>query len=185
MMKRRREQKTDYAQRLALLKGGKNRIVVRKSNNRMLIQIVEFAADGDKTLASANSLELAKLGWKGHSGNMPSAYLTGLLMGRKALQKGIKSAVVDIGTQYSHASGVLYAAVKGAKDAGMEIPVSAAPDEERIKGAHIARYAAELKKSGKARYERQFSAMLKKGIAPEDVPKNFEEVKTSIMRSQA
>jgi len=182
-MRRRREQKTDYAQRLALLKSMEKRLVVRKGSNRILIQIVEYTPDGDMTLASANSLELAKVGWKGHPGNMPSAYLTGLLIGRKALQKGIKKVVVDIGTQYSHATGVLYAAVKGAKDAGVDIPVSAVPDEGRINGTHIARYAAELKKSGKARYEKQFSAMLKKGTTPEDVPKNFEEVKASISRS--
>lgn len=181
-MKRRREQKTDYVQRLALLKSRERRLVLRKGSNRMLMQIVEYSQNGDKTLVSANSLELTKLGWKGHAGNMPSAYLTGLLMGKKALQKGIKNAVVDVGVQYSHASGVLYAAVKGAKDAGMDIPVSAMPDEERIKGAHIARYAVELRKSGKAKYDRQFSAMLKKGVVPEDVPKNFEEAKASIMK---
>ena len=39
--RRRREKKTDYAKRLALVKSGKFRLVVRKSNSDTYAQIVE------------------------------------------------------------------------------------------------------------------------------------------------
>ena len=38
--RRRRELKTDYRKRLAMLKGNKPRLVVRKSNNAMTVEVV-------------------------------------------------------------------------------------------------------------------------------------------------
>ena len=82
--KRRREQKTDYKKRLALLKSGVPRLVIRKSLENMRVQIVSFNPSGDKTVASAFSAELGEFGWKGGNGNLPAAYLTGLLAGLRA-----------------------------------------------------------------------------------------------------
>ena len=49
---------TDYKQRLRLLKSGVTRAVVRRSNNNMLVQLVEYGNNGDKVIAYAKSNEL-------------------------------------------------------------------------------------------------------------------------------
>ena len=61
--KRRRLGKTNYKKRLQLLSSGIPRLVVRKSLNYIRAQIIEFDKKGDKTVASANSRELKKLGF--------------------------------------------------------------------------------------------------------------------------
>ena len=50
--------------------------------------------------------------------------------------------------------------------------------EDSIKGMHIVNYAQKLLKEGK--YEKIFSAYVKKGIKAEDLPKYFEETKKKI-----
>ena len=181
MLKRRLNKKTDYGQRLALLKSGLPRLVVRKTNNKILIQLVEFITSGDKTIAEASSLDLAPLGWKGHGGSVPAAYLAGMLAAGKAMKQGVKEAIADIGIQYSRKGVAIYAAIKGAKDAGLNISAGEAfPDDARIRGEHIVQYAKFLKSKNKAAYEKQFSSYLKGGADPEDAAKNFEEVKQAI-----
>ena len=85
--RRRRELKTDYHKRFRLLKSGNPRIVVRKSVKNISCQVVEYQPSGDKTLFSADSKELKKLGWNAGAGNIPAAYLTGLLCGTRAKGK--------------------------------------------------------------------------------------------------
>ncbi len=46
--RRKREAKTNYKKRLALLKSGEYRLVLRKTTNTMIAQIVEYHVDGDK-----------------------------------------------------------------------------------------------------------------------------------------
>ncbi|MDI6798803.1 MAG: 50S ribosomal protein L18 [Candidatus Aenigmarchaeota archaeon] len=138
--KRRRLGKTDYKKRLKLLLSKKPRLVVRKSLKYIRAQIIEFAKEGDKTLASSSSQELKKFGWRFAFDNLPSAYLTGLLIGKKALEKGIKEAVLDLGLYPSTKGSRIYATVKGAIDAGLNVAVSeeVLPSKERIRGLHIA-----------------------------------------------
>lgn len=145
--KRRRIGKTDYDKRLKLLLSKKPRLVVRKSLKYIRAQIVEFDKIGDKTLVAASSEELKKLGWKFSTDNLPSAYLTGLLVGRKAVKKGIKEAILDVGLYTSVTGSKIYAAVKGALDAGLKVPIEqeVLPKEERIKGLHIASYLEKFK----------------------------------------
>src|SRR3989344_7150894 len=100
--KRRREGKTDYKKRLAFVASGRPRLVVRRSLKNINLQLIEYQEEGDKVIASANSSELIKLGWKHSRGNIPAAYLTGFLLGHKA--KKVKEAILDIG---------LYKSVKG------------------------------------------------------------------------
>src|SRR3972149_3806725 len=95
--RRRREQRTDYRQRLRLLKSRKPRFVVRASVNSITCQIISHDTKGDRTLVSATSLELKKHGWKGHTGNIPAAYLTGFLCGQKAKKHKVKEAILDMG----------------------------------------------------------------------------------------
>lgn len=138
--KRRREGKTDYQKRLQLLKSGKPRLVVRKSLNYVTAQLTEFNGKGDKILVAATSKELRKLGWNFACDNLPAAYLTGLLIGKKSLDKKITDVILDSGLYASVKESRIYAVVKGAKDAGLNVPADEEilPSEERIKGEHIA-----------------------------------------------
>ena len=145
--KRRRLFKTDYKKRLRLLLSKKPRLVVRKSLKYMTAQIVEFSEKGDKTLVAATSKDLKKLGWSFACDNLPAAYLTGLLVGKKALGKGIQEAILDSGFYPSTKGSRIYAVVKGAIDAGMKVPVSeeVLPSEDRIYGKHISGYKEKFK----------------------------------------
>ncbi len=136
--KRRRVQRTDYRKRLALLKSGRTRLVIRKSSNHIVIQFVKYAQKGDETLASGFSGELKKFGWK-QMGNIPAAYLTGLLAGTKAKKSGVGEAVLDVGLQVSTKGSRIYAALRGVLDSGISVHHSpkVLPDEGRIFGKHI------------------------------------------------
>lgn len=137
--RRRREGRTDYKRRLALLRSGEHRAVVRRTNRSLSVQFVGYDAVGDEIVAQAEALELPELGWTGNTGNTPAAYLTGLLAGTRALEQGVESAVLDIGLQVPSRGGALFAALKGILDAGVEIPHGDGifPSEERLQGAHI------------------------------------------------
>lgn len=136
--KRRRKKKTDYKKRLALLKSGKTMLVIRKSLSNISVQFVNFKSEGDETIASATSSQLKKLGWN-RTGNIPAAYLTGLLAGKKAKDKKIEEAILDLRLQTSTKGSRLYAALKGVLDSGIKVPHSEEilPSEDRIKGKHI------------------------------------------------
>jgi len=140
--RRKREGKTNYRKRLNLLKSGKTRLVVRKSNKYVLAQFVNYNPDGDEVIITTRSDELKKFNWKFSTKNTPAAYLTGLLCGYKGKLKKINSAIVDLGLHKSTKGSKLYAVVKGVIDAGIEIPHDSKifPDEDRIKGKIIASY---------------------------------------------
>ncbi len=179
-LRRRREKKTDYYQRLRLLKSGKVRLVVRRFSRNMLVQLVEYEPNGDKVIFTLMTKHLKKFGWKGGN-NLPSAYLLGLLAGFEALRRGIKEAILDIGLHISIPKNKIYAVVKGCRDAGLNVPAreDVLPDEDRIKGEHIKKYAEALK--GTERYEKQFSGYLKNGLKPEEITNHFEEIKRKII----
>lgn len=141
--KRRAEKKTNYAKRLALVKSGLPRLVVRKSNRHVFAQLIEFSKNGDKTISSASSKELKKLGWALALKNIPSAYLTGLIVGVKAKKKNVKKAVLDIGFRTPVHGSIPFAALKGAIDAGIELNFNpeALPSPERISGKHISEHS--------------------------------------------
>ena len=61
---RRQEGITNYRKRLALLKSGVPRAVVRFTNSKVMIQIIDFSTKGDNVLASATSNDLTGMGWK-------------------------------------------------------------------------------------------------------------------------
>jgi len=137
--RRRREGKTDYRKRLKLLRSGLPRLVVRNTNRNIIVQVINYHPNGDRIVSSAISSELRKLGWKGSTKNLPCAYLTGYLAARRALAKGVKSAVLDIGLHRPSKGARVFSALKGAIDAGMLIPhgEEKVPDEDRIRGKHI------------------------------------------------
>jgi len=183
--RRRREGKTDYNLRKALLLSGKPRLVARGSLKHMFAQIVIAKPSGDEIIVSAHSRELAKnYGWKAPNGNLPTAYLTGLLCGLKAKTKGVKEAILDIGLHSPSKGARVFAVLKGALDAGITVPHSEDkfPEEKRIRGEHIAAYAENLT-SNPEEYQIRFSKYLKQKLRPEKLPKYFEEVKKSIVAS--
>lgn len=180
--RRRREGKTNYRKRKALLLSGKPRLVVRGSLKNFVVQIIAAKPKGDEVLASAHSRELSKkFGWKAPRGNLPAAYLTGLLCGLKAKAKGIKEAVLDLGLHSPTKGARVFAALKGVLDAGLSVPhgEEKLPDENRIKGLHIAQYAKALASTEK--YMAVFSKYLENKIPPEKLPEHFEEVKKAVI----
>jgi len=144
--KRRRKGKTDYRHRLKLVKSNLPRAVVRKTLNNIIVQFVEYHPDGDKIIGSASGFELKKLGWKYSTGNTPSAYLAGLLGGKRAIKNNIKNAVLDIGLQRPSKGSKVFATLKGMIDAGVSIPhdKDMLPGDDRLRGAHISK---EMEKS--------------------------------------
>lgn len=136
-VKYKRKAKTSYKKRLKLISSEKIRLVIRKSTNNISIQFVDFNIKGDKIITGANSFDLIKLGYKNNRGNTPSAYLTGLLAGKKAKEKKVKEAILDIGRQKT--SERIYAALKGVLDADIQVNHSdkIIPIESRLKGEHI------------------------------------------------
>ena len=131
---------TDYHQRLRLLKSKLTRVVVRRSNNNMLVQLVDYSANGDKILTSAKSVDLKKLGFTLHTGNISAAYLTGMLAGKRLLNSGHNTEViVDLGLHKIKYGSRVFAAVKGLVDAGVVVKVGEAvfPEESRIMGEHL------------------------------------------------
>ena len=137
--RRRREGKTNYKKRLKLLYSKKPRLVFRKSLKYIYAQVIRYEPAGDKTVVGLSSKVLKKFGWNYACDNTPAAYLTGLLIGKKAIEKGIKEVVLDIGLYHSTKGGRAYALAKGAIEAGLSLPVDERmfPSEERIKGKHI------------------------------------------------
>ena len=79
-MRRRREGITNYHQRLPLLKSGTSRMVVRISNKYISVQLINLGPIGDETVVSVSSKDLLSYGWKAPLNNLPSSYLTGLLI---------------------------------------------------------------------------------------------------------
>ena len=136
---RRREKITDYRKRLALIKSGLPRAVVRFTNAKVMVQITEFASSGDKVLAAATSNDLVGMGWKNSKKNVPAAYLSGRLAAKRALNAGVSSAVLDIGRITPTSGGRAFATLKGLVDGGLEIPHSddLYPEDSRINGNHI------------------------------------------------
>jgi len=145
-MRRRREVRTDYHQRLRLLKSGKPRLVARKSNKHVTAQLVATGPDGDETIASAHSSDLAEYDWEAPTGNLPAAYLTGLLAGQRAVDAGVEEAVLDIGLNTATPGSKVFAVQEGVIDAGLDVPHndSVFADWSRTRGEHVADYAEQL-----------------------------------------
>lgn len=59
--RRRHEGKTDYYQRMSLLASGTPRMVVRKTNRQIIVQLVVPGDEGDRTLVAASSTEPCRL----------------------------------------------------------------------------------------------------------------------------
>jgi Ribosomal protein L18 len=162
--RRRRENKTNYPKRLKLLSSKRPRIVVRKTNKNMIIQLVGLGNKGDVTSISVITGELAKYGYELPTGNIPAAYLTGLLFGLKVkarLEGSQKSkisvpqkskifaemdgAILDTGLNTSVKGSRIYASLKGMLDVGMSIPhdPKILPDKRMVEGERMGKNVQE------------------------------------------
>jgi large subunit ribosomal protein L18 len=170
-MRRRREARTNYHQRLRLLKSGKPRLVVRKSNQQIRAQLIVTGPSGDETLAAATSADLAEYGWEAPTGNLPAAYLTGLLAGVRAAEAGVEEAVLDIGLNTATPGSKVFAVQEGAIDAGIDVPHNddVFAEWERTRGEHIAEYA----EAQDGLYAGDFDAT--------ELPAHFDEVRERLM----
>lgn len=179
--RRRREHKTDYKARRILATSGSPRFVVRPSGKNILIQIVRSEIEGDRVVAQTSSAELVKrFKWLGGRNNTPAAYLLGLIAGHKALNEGVETPILDIGLFRPTRGARLFAAAKGAQDAGLKVPCDGdvMPGADRLEGEAIAEYARTLEDP--LEYERAFSDYLRRGLRPERLPDHFREVKARI-----
>jgi large subunit ribosomal protein L18 len=174
-MRRRREARTNYHQRLRLLKSGKPRLVARKSNRHVRAQLILAGPQGDETAAAASSEDLAEYGWEAPTGNLPAAYLTGLLAGVRAVEAGLEEAVLDIGLNTATPGNQVFAVQEGAIDAGLEVPHNddVFAEWERTRGEHIADYAEQQD----GLYAGEFDATT--------LPEHFDEVRERIMEETA
>ena len=117
--------------------GRRDFVTVKITNENTQVQIHKPELLGDKVIASAHSRFLIKKGWNGSRKNIPAAYLTGYLAGKKALLNGGKDAILYSGAD--RYTSRMAAALKGVVDAGMQIPADpkSFPADERIKGEHL------------------------------------------------
>jgi large subunit ribosomal protein L18 len=138
--RRRREGKTDYRIRLRLLRSDVPRAVVRVTNRRILVSVTTYDAVGDRVLASAESPELAAVGFpESNLRSTPAAYLTGYLAGVRAKAAGASSAILDVGLRHPTPGGRLMGALKGLLDAGLDVPHGdkGLPSNDRLNGQHL------------------------------------------------
>lgn len=170
-LRRRREGLTDYRQRLRLLKSGQPRLVARVSNKHIRAHVERVGPAGDETVAFASSDDLSAFGWEAPTGNLPAAYLTGLLAGVRALDAGVEAAVLDIGLHSPTPGSKVFAVQEGAIDAGLAIPHNDAvlPAWERNRGEHIAEHADALGDD------------YGDGFDPRSLPEHFDDVRERIM----
>jgi len=166
--RRRRECRTDYYARQRLTIQDKNkyktpkfRLVFRRTNRDIIMQIVQADFDHDKIIASAYSHELTGYGIKAGLTNYAAAYATGLLLARRVQaefkldyegvveptgehfdveseeysdEKAKKpfKAVLDVGLSRTTTGARIFGGLKGACDGGLHIPHS----DKRFPGSH-------------------------------------------------
>lgn len=130
--RRRREGRTNYVKRLKLLKSKLPRLVVRKTNSRIIASITLFDEKGDKTITTVEGRHLSKLGWKGSRKSIAAGYLVGLLLGKKAKEAKIEKAVLDMGLHTPTKNNFAFFVALGFKEAGVEISIPDDLDLKRI-----------------------------------------------------
>jgi len=178
--RRRRKNLTNYAKRLALVKGASPRMAVRKSSTGVLVQFLEFSEKGDSVIASVRSGALRQYGWPPRC-NAPTAYLCGFLAAKLAAKKGVKGFNLDIGMHTPSKGSLIFAALAGAKDCGLATNYeNEMITKDRCTGEVIAKYAASLKSSDPEKYRKAFSSYIKEGVAPEGLAEAFKAAKGKI-----
>ncbi|MBS3116184.1 50S ribosomal protein L18 [Candidatus Woesearchaeota archaeon] len=180
--RRKREGRTNYVKRLHFLLARKPRLVVRFTNTKIIAQVVSFETSGDRILVGIDSTQLQKYDWSYSSKNLPAAYLTGVLIGKKGVEKGIKEVILDAGLITPLHKGKIYAFLRGVLDGGLNVAHGEEkifPSPSRFKGEHIASYLASSPE--KERTSPQFAQYLKKSNKREEIGVLVDKVKGKIL----
>lgn len=184
--RRRREGKTDYQARRRLIQQDKNkyeskkyRLCVRRTNTKIIVQIIYATIQGDRVLCQADSKELKRFGLEAGLTNYAASYATGLLVARRLLsdlgmadiykgveaadgeffdvyEKGINEdrrpfrALLDVGLVRTTTGNRVFGALKGAVDGGLHVP----HNTKRFPGYHLEKKEATTGKRGKAVVEK-------------------------------
>lgn len=185
--RRRQQGKTDYYARRRLIQQDKNkyeskkyRLVVRRTNRRIITQIIFPTIQGDRVLCQADSFELRRFGLESGLTNYAAAYSTGLLLARRllgnlgmdTLYKGVEAAdgeffdlyekslikkerrpfkaFLDVGLVRTTTGNRVFGAMKGAVDGGIFVP----HNTKRFPGYKIEKAQAQTGKRGKAAAEK-------------------------------
>jgi len=122
--RRRLESRTDYKARLEMLKSGKARVVIRKTNRYIIVQIVVSNLAQDQIIFGTSSKVLLTKGWPmaqaGSLKSLSAAYLTGFLVGKQS-KDNVKEIIVDLGMHRNIQKSRIYAVVKGLVDSGLPV----------------------------------------------------------------
>ncbi|KAL6562739.1 60S ribosomal protein L5 [Orobanche gracilis] len=223
--KRRRERKTDYRARIRLINQDKNKYNtpkrVTETNKDCIVQIASASIAGDNVLAAAYAHELPRYGLEVGLTNYAAVYSTGLLAGRRLLQKlemdeeyvgNVEAtgedfsvepaetrrpfrALLDVGLINTTTGNRVVAALKGALDAGLDIPHSdkrfAGFDKEKkvldpevhgkyIYGGHVASYMKTLAEDEPEKYHSHFGEYIKRGIEADGLEDLYKKVHAAI-----
>jgi len=227
--RRRREGKTDYYARKRLVVQDKNkyntpkyRMIVRFTNKDIICQIAYARIEGDVIVGAAYAHELPRYGVKVGLTNYAAAYCTGLLLGRRILEKfkldtiyqgqkevtgeqfqvesvdgqaGAFRCFLDVGLARTTTGARIFGALKGAVDAGLDIPhgvkrfpgydgeskeFHADVHRKHIFGQHVADYMTLLQQDDEEAYKKQFSQFIKNGITAATVEAMYKSAHASI-----
>ena len=177
--RRRRQGKTDYYARKRLVVQEKNkyeakkyRFCVRRTNKRIICQVIYATIKGDRCMAAADSFELKKWGLTSGLTNYAASYATGLLCARRLLSsvgmadmyKGVTNAdgeyfsvaqdqqerrpfkaLLDVGLVRTTTGNRVFGAMKGACDGGLHIP----HNTKRFPGFRVEKGEVQKDKRGK------------------------------------
>ena len=173
------ERKTNYRKRVKYLSSRIPRVVIRNHTNNIILQLILFNNDHDQIIITTHSSQLKKFGWPYHRGNIPSAYLSGYLFGKKIINKKINKVVIDLGIFSPNKKSRPYAAIKGLIDAGVETNQSNEkifPDKSKIHGDHIRDYFTKINAINKI----QFSTYQQKNLDMNKIGVVVDQIKCII-----
>jgi len=181
-LRRRREGKTNYYRRRDLLKSGKTRVIIRKTTKHIRVQFIDAFPDGDLTRIDSSTYQLKDYDWNISGGNIPAAYLSGYLAGKKALKAGIPEAITDLGLQRTSNGGRIYAALKGLIDAGVNIPVNdkVFPSDDILHGSHIKIISEHVKNEDAEEFKVRYARYQKNKVKPGNLEKLVKDTKGAI-----
>merc|ERR1712242_365285 len=200
----------------------KYRLVVRTTNRDVVCQVVYSRMSGDVVICAAYAHELPKFGVSVGLKNYAAHYCTGLLLARRLLQKmkldklyeGQKEVdgdefnvepaddgpdpfrcFLDTGLTRTTTGNMVFGALKGAVDGGLDIPHSTKRfpgyDNEEdnfdaethciyIFGGNVAEYMEKLKGDDEEAYAKQFSQYVKAGIDGDALEAMYEKCHDAI-----
>jgi len=195
-------------------------LVVRFTNKRVLTSVVYSTIKGDMTVAAADSTELKRFGITCGLTNYAAAYCTGLLIGRRILNKfGLDSlyqgqievdgdefyeeadaeekasfrCYLDTGLARTSTGARIFGVLKGAADAGLDIPhspkrfpgfadgqLNADVHKSHIFGGHVGDYMDSLSEEDEEKYKKHFSKYIAAGIDSENIEEMYTKAHAAI-----